>query len=104
MARRCLDLDKDAGRLPALRGFATVRDWLGARQAPGLLQRASQQIFDLRIQAPEFIPRPSLERGIGLRVESHQEWLAFRHDHRLGVKRSGVHDRLRVPVAAEDYE
>jgi hypothetical protein len=89
---------------PALLGFAAVRDWLRARQAAGLLQCAAQEIFDLRIQAPEFIARPTLERGVGLRVESHQEWLAIRHDHRLGVKRSSVHDRLRVPVAAKDHE
>jgi hypothetical protein len=50
-----------------------------ARQPSGVLERAAQQKFDVRVQAPEIVRRPALQSIEGERIESEQERLPVGH-------------------------
>jgi hypothetical protein len=75
------------------------------RQTPNLTKCAPQKVFDLGIEAAQFIPRPVFERGICCRVEPQKKWFALRHGLVLTrIERAGVDHGLRTPLPAQDNE
>src|SRR5688572_16472118 len=50
-----------------------------SRQTPGILQRATKQIFDLSVDAAELGSRPPLQRVVDLRIEAERKSLSLGH-------------------------
>jgi hypothetical protein len=71
-----------------------------AFDSSGVLERATQEKLDLRVDAPQLVARPALECGVRRRIEAQQKSLPLGHPPLL-VERTGVDDRLRPSVRAE---
>ena len=74
------------------------------RHPPPFLERPAQDELDLRVETPELVVSPLLQRVVDARVDPEQECLALGHGTILVVQRPRVDDRLRVAIAAEHDE
>ena len=79
MARRQPRFPTLGGALARRRPAAT-RETAGlARHTPRLAQRPAQDELDLRVAAPQVIPRPPRDRVVDRRVQPEEDALALGH-------------------------
>src|SRR5215510_523613 len=51
----------------------------GGREPPGLLERLTQHVLDLSVDAAQLLGGPPLQRVVQIGIEPQQERLALRH-------------------------
>jgi hypothetical protein len=68
-----------------------------------LLDGLPQEIFDLTIDAAEFILRPGFELGPMRRIDAQKKGFPFHPRDLSVVKRAGIYDRVHLGFTAEDH-
>jgi len=68
---------------------------------PAFLDCLSQKVFDLAVDAAQFVLRPGFQFGPELRIDSKQKSLAPHEPSRSGVECAGINHRMDFGFTAQ---